>query len=224
MSRVICISREYGSGGHEVAVKAAALLGIPCLDKELMEQAIADSGLPRELLQKAEEKRTNSLLYNSVYQGDRQEFYGMAPGDIVFELEKQYILEQAGQGDCIIVGRCAEEILKGTEHLVVNIFITAPFSYRMERKRRETLGNGFARKDFSIGRRAKKGSPMDDRNLETEIRRIDKQRRAYYEYHTGKDWGLPYNYDVCFNSASMGVDRIARLIAESFGKIIKEDA
>lgn len=67
MSRIICISREYGSGGHEVTERAAQLLGIPCLDKQLMEQAISFSGLPQELLKEAEEKLTNPFLYTSVY-------------------------------------------------------------------------------------------------------------------------------------------------------------
>lgn len=203
MSRVICISREYGSGGHEVAEKAAALLNIPCLDKQLMEQAISLSGLPQKLLKEAEEKVTNPFLHTTVYDGSQREFYGMAPGDIVFELEKRHILEQADKGDCIIVGRCAEMILKDTNHLVVNIFITAPFNYRVQRKQDEF-------------------KEMDQRRLEAYIRRVDKQRKAYYEYHTGKDWGQPFNYDVCLNSASMGIDRIAELIADSFGKITRE--
>ena len=154
------------------------------------------------------------MFYTSVYEGKRREFYGMAPGDIVFELEKQYILEQAKRGDCIIVGRCAEEILKDTGHFVVNVFVTAPFSYRLERKRRE------------LGKRDRwnPGEKRKYMNLEAEIHKVDKRRRAYYEYHTGKDWGQPHNYDVCLNSATMGIDRIARLIAESFEKLTKGES
>ncbi|MFR1842382.1 MAG: AAA family ATPase [Oscillospiraceae bacterium] len=137
MNRIICISREYGSGGHEIAEKAAGMLEIPCLDKQLMEQAISLSGLPQELLKEAEEKLTNPFLYMSVYHGNRREFYGMSPGDIVFELEKRHIIKQANNGDCIIVGRCAEEVLKDLGHLVVNVFITAPLSYRVQRIQRE---------------------------------------------------------------------------------------
>lgn len=204
MNRIICISREYGSGGHEIAEKAAGMLEIPCLDKQLMEQAISLSGLPQELLKEAEEKLTNPFLYTSVYHGNRREFYGMSPGDIVFELEKRHIIEQANKGDCIIVGRCAEEVLKDSGHLVVNVFITAPLSYRVQRIQREFPN-------------------MIQKKLEALVRQKDKQRKAYYEYHTSKDWGVPYNYDVCLNSASIGTDRIVRLIAESFGKITKED-
>lgn len=204
MSRIICISREYGSGGHEAAEKAAAILNVPCLDKQLLEQSVSESGLPRKLLDEAEERTTNPFLYTSVYHGSNREFYGMSPGDIVFELEKRHILEQAAKGDCIVVGRCAEEFLKTNGHLVVSVFITAPFEYRVKRKQRE--------------------QGTDTRKTELLVRRVDKQRRAYYEYHSGKDWGQPYNYDVCLNSASMGIDRIAAVIAESFGKIIKEGA
>ena len=128
----------------------------------------------------------------------------MSPGDIVFELEKRHIIEQANNGDCIIVGRCAEEVLKDSGHLVVNVFITAPLSYRVQRIQREFPN-------------------MIQKKLEALVRQKDKQRKAYYEYHTSKDWGVPYNYDVCLNSASIGTDRIVRLIAESFGKITKED-
>lgn len=79
MSRIICISREYGSGGHETAKRTAGLLDIPCLDKQLMECAIQTSGLPKEILEKAEEKARNPFLYTSVYAGDNLELYGMAP-------------------------------------------------------------------------------------------------------------------------------------------------
>lgn len=204
MSRIICISREYGSGGHEIAEKAAALLGIPCLDKQLMERIISSGSLPRELLNEVEEKVTNPFLYTSVYHGSKKEFYGMAPSDIVFELQKRHIIEQADKGDCIIVGRCAEAVLKNTGHLVVNVFITAPLSYRIQRIQQEM-------------------PDMDRRRIEVRVRQMDKRRKAYYEYHTGSDWGLPYNYDVCLNSASMGTERIAVLIAESFEKIIRKD-
>lgn len=200
MNRIICISREYGSGGHEAAKRIASLLDIPCLDKQLMECVIQTSGLPKEILEKAEEKARNPFLYTSVYAGDNLELYGMAPSEIVYELERRYILEQAEKGDCVIVGRCAEEILKGTGHQVASIFITAPFEFRAGRKQKEFPG-------------------MDSKKLEAKIRKVDRQRKSYYEYHTGKDWGIPYHYDACLNSASIGIGRIADLIAESFGKM-----
>lgn len=203
MSRIICISREYGSGGHEVATRVAKLLDIPCLDKQLMENAIRASGLPKKVLEQAEEKVKNPFLYTSVYEGDDLELYGMAPNEIVYELERRYILKQAEAGDCIIVGRCAEEILKDTRHQVVRIFITAPFEFRVKRKQQEYRG-------------------LDSKKVEANIRKVDKQRKSYYEYHTGKDWGLPYRYDACLNTESMVIERIVDLIVESFEKMMEE--
>lgn len=199
MSRIICISREYGSGGHEVAMRTADLLKIPCLDKQLMECAIRSSGLPKEIFEKAEEKVKNPFLYTSIYAGDNLELYGMAPNEIVYELERRYILEQAEAGDCVIVGRCAEEILKNTKHQVVSIFITAPFEFRSERKQKEY-------------------EDLDSRKVEAKIRKVDRQRKAYFEYHTGKDWGVPHNYDICLNSGVIGISKTAVLIAEFFEK------
>ncbi len=203
MSKVICISREYGSGGHEIATKVAERLNIPCIDKEMMEQIMIDSDLPEKMLVAADEKRKSPLRYTSVYEGKYKEFYGMAPNDILFELQKRYIREEAEKGDCVIVGRCAEEILKDMHHLVVNIFITAPVEWRVRRKMEEA-------------------GTQDRKRIEKEIKKVDKHRLSYYEYHTGKDWGIPHNYDVCLNSASMGIDRIVNLITESFETIDRE--
>ncbi len=200
MSRIISISREYGSGGHEVAMRAAKTLGIPCLDKQLMELAMKTSGLSKKILEKAEEKVKNPFLYTSVYEGDDLKLYGMAPNEIVYELERRYILEQADAGDCIIVGRCAEEILKNTEHQVVSIFITAPFEFRVDRKQKEYFG-------------------MERKKVEAIVRKVDRQRKSYYEYHTGKDWGLPSNYDACLNTEVVGIERSSDLIVESFEKM-----
>lgn len=203
MSKIICISREYGSGGHEIAVKVAKRLGVPCLDKEMIAHAIEKSGLPEGMLAQVDERKRNAFLFTSVYEGKDREFYGMALNDILYELQKRFIRKEADRGDCIIVGRCAEEILKETDHAVVNIFITAPVSYRINRKMEEA-------------------QTADRKATEKQVRGTDKQRRAYYEYHTGKDWGVPYNYDVCLNSASMGIDRVVDLIAEAYEKLNRE--
>lgn len=203
MSKIICISREYGSGGHEIAARVANRLGIPCLDKEIIANAIKKSGLPEEMLASADEKKRNAFLFTSVYEGKEREFYGMALNDILYELQKRFIRKEADKGDCIIVGRCAEEILKNTDHIVVNIFVTAPVSYRINRKMEET-------------------QTSDRKMTEKILRGTDKQRRAYYEYHTGKDWGIPHNYDVCLNSASMGIDRVVDLILEAYEKLNRE--
>ncbi|MDO4554956.1 MAG: cytidylate kinase-like family protein [Lachnospiraceae bacterium] len=200
MSKIICISREYGSGGHEIAKKTAQLLGISCLDKEILEHVLEKSDLPNDLIVKADEKRKNSFRYTAIYEGSNREYYGMAINDILYEMEKNVILEKAEEGDCIIVGRCAEEILKDTDHAVVSLFITAPLEFRLRRKMEEA-------------------GTQDRRKVEKEIKKMDKQRRAYYEYHTGKDWGIPYNYDVCLNSASMGINRIIDVMVDAFGSI-----
>lgn len=189
--KVICINREFGSGGHEIGKQVAKGLGIQFYDEEILKAATEKIGIDKKILEKANEVRENKLLYRAVYEGESS-MYGESVNDTLYELQKETILKLASEQDCVIVGRCAGDILReNTNYSVVKIFISAPLEYRMERKKMS----------------------------EKEIRKMDKHRKSYYEYHTGKDWNHPSNYDATFNTGTMGIERIVNVLVESFEKI-----
>lgn len=181
----------FGSGGHEIGKQVAKGLGIQFYDEEILKAATEKIGIDKKILEKADEVRENKLLYRAVYEGESS-MYGESVNDTLYELQKETILKLASEQDCVIVGRCAGDILReNTNYSVVKIFISAPLEYRMERKKMS----------------------------EKEIRKMDKHRKSYYEYHTGKDWNHPSNYDATFNTGTMGIERIVNVLVESFEKI-----
>ncbi len=185
MNSIICIGREYGSGGKEIAVELAKKLNIPFYDKELLEEALKDTDLPLDKLKEAEEKRANPFFHTVFYEGKNKEYYGMDASEILFKMQEKVILEKAKQGDCIFVGRCADFVLSQCKDVHVwNIFVTAPIENRIARiMEREGL---------------------DEKAASDKIRKTDKKRKAYYDFYTGRDWGKPSNYDLVINSASWG--------------------
>lgn len=198
--KIICINREYGSGGHEAGEEIANALGIAFYDDEILDKAIEKSGLSKKIFEKADEKHRRGILYSAVYEGNNIGEYGESINDTLYNLQKDVILELAKEQDCVIVGRCAGDILRdNTDYAVVKIFITAPIEDRVKRKMELTK--------------------KSEKDVLKDIRKNDKQRKIYYEYHTGKEWNNPANYDVTLNSKVMGIDRIVDVFVSSFGKI-----
>lgn len=197
MSKIICIGRQFGSGGHRIAKQVAENLGIPYFDKEILAKAAELSGLPEKILENAEERTANPLLFKIYYEGNLQEHYGKNVFDIIYEVEKQIILETAAKGDCVFVGRCAGEILKKeTDHNVLNVFVAAPMEYRIE----NTI----------------KTDGLSEKSAADKIRKMDKARKTYHNYYTGKDWGKPSDYDMMFNSAELGDESIVRMLCKLY--------
>lgn len=194
MRKIICIGRQYGSGGHKIAHLLADRLNIPYYDKKIFEDAITKSGISAEILKKAEERLPNPLLHSIYYNGNSNEYHGKSANEILYMAQTSIILEYAEKSDCIIVGRCADAILtENTKHLVKSIFITAPMSYRIE----ATMKNDNA----------------NEKNAAAIIRKADKRRASYYNYYTGKDWGKASDYDFCINSATNKWDDIVDYLA-----------
>lgn len=189
MSKIICIGRQYGSGGHKLAHLLAERLNIPYYDKKILEDAISKSGINAEILKKAEERLPNPLLHSIYYDGNSDEYYGKSANEILYITQTSIILEYAEKSDCIIVGRCADAILtENTKHSVKSIFIAAPMSYRIE----ATMKN----------------DNTNEKNAAAIIRKADKRRSSYYNYYTGKDWSKASDYDLCINSATNNWDNI----------------
>ena len=190
MRTIITISREFGSGGREIGKKLAEQLGIDFYDKELLEIASKESGITQELFVKHDETYTNSFLYSLVMGS-----YPITPDGRInpeLPLNQKIFLAQfdtirslAEKGPCVIVGRCADYVLRNREN-VVNFFITA----NMAHKRRRIL----ERYD------------IEKSKVEDFIRKTDKRRANYYNYYTDMKWGEARNYDLCINSSKTGTD------------------
>lgn len=190
MNKVITISRQYGSGGREIGSKLAAKLGIPFYDNELITRAAKESGFSEAVFANAEKKATNSLLYSiamgmSSYSSQDLGFTNLSLDDRIYLAQSDVIRKVASEGPCIIIGRCADYILKDMEN-VVHIFIHAKMPFRIERA---ILIDGIDR----------------DRAEEIVIKN-DKRRANYYNYHSGEKWGIASNYHLSIDSSYLGID------------------
>lgn len=199
MSRVITIGRQFGSGGKDVGKLIAESLGIPFYDKELVELAAKKSNISYEAVKEIDERATNSLLYSIVTGSfgvkglNAPLFYEMPMNDKFFIAQSEVIKEVAQQGDCVIVGRCADYVLSSEEDVdVISVFIYSPLDFRMLRvagSMNLTLNRA---KDY--------------------IQKTDKQRRTYYDYYTSHEWGKMQNYDICINTQKVGIEKAAEMV------------
>lgn len=189
---IITISREYGSGGKEIGRRLAEKLGIPYFDKEIISLAAKQAGMTEKLFEENDEKgATNSFIFSMSVLRDTAA--GNFPlSDRLFMMQSQVIHNVADQGPCVIVGRCADYILKERDN-VINLFIHAPMADRVKRAVEEY------------------GVPSD--RAAAEVAKTDKRRAAYYDYYSFLKWGQGNHYDLCLNS-SVGVDNAVELIAD----------
>lgn len=188
---VITIARQYGSGGRTIGEMLAEDLKVHYYDKELLKLASEDSGINERLFVNADEKVKVTHLFKvikSVYTGQLipPESEDFVSDDNLFNYQAKVIKELAGEESCVIVGRCADYVLKDYEN-VLSVFIHAP-------------------KDYCMEQAAKKVS-MSSRDLERYIARTDKRRAEYYKYHTGREWTDARNYDLCLDSSKLGFER-----------------
>lgn len=189
-NRVITISREFGSGGRTIGKNVAKELGIPCYDSELIEKIAVESGFDEKYVSEIGENskgRFLSVFFNRAY-GPNNE-------DYVWETQCKIIKELAQKGPCVIVGRCADYILRDTADCL-KVFIHADKSYRAER-----VVKIYGETDVSIEQRLKEK---------------DKRRAAYHRFYTNMKWGDSKNYDVCLNSGSIGIDKCVEIIKKLF--------
>ncbi len=200
MDRIITISRQYGSGGRLVAEKVSERLGIPFYDKELIELTAEKSGYHIDFIKENEQKINNSLLYNiALGQHYANGGAGMLPPvDRIFKIEREIIESLASDGACVIVGRCADYILKD-KYSTFNIFLCGNYENRIKR--------------------IKEVYKLDNDASENKIKKIDKARSNYYARFTDKRWGEANNYDLIINTSTFGIDKTAEMIAELYKHI-----
>lgn len=186
---VITIGRSYGAGGRSVGKAVAEALGIPYYDSELLEQAAVNSGLSRKFLESMDEKSVKpAAIYRYIGFAAEQ----TAGLETIAARAQQEIIEQvAAEGSCVIVGRRADQILKGKKDLF-RVFVTAPIEARAKRvAERENLS--------------------EQESLQ-KIKKADKERGAYYNQHPGQEWGAASTYDLCVDTDKLGVQGAAQLI------------
>lgn len=195
---IITIGRQYGSAGHEIGEKVASALGVKLYDKEMLKRAAKESGLCEELFESHDEKPTNSFLYSLVMDTYSLGFSAGSYADMpinhkVFLAQFDAIKKIANEGPCVMVGRCADYALEDYNN-VVNIFIYADLNQRIRR---------IARK-----------FDLTDSKAKDVIVKADKKRASYYNYYTNKEWGNAKSYDLCLNSAKLGVEGTVTAILE----------
>jgi len=198
---ILTIGREYGSDGRLIGKRVAELMGVTFYDSQLITMAAKESGMSQSLLTDIDEKAANSLMYSlSVGSGHFMGFSGafnMPLNDKLFLVQADIIKDIAEKESAVIVGRCADYVLRENED-VVNIFIYAPYD-----KRKENVAERF-------GISLDKAADM--------IVKKEKQRKNYYNYYSGAKWGTRSNYHLCIDSTLMGVEGTAQFIADILNK------
>lgn len=199
MLPVITISRQFGSGGHEVGEKLARQLDVPFYDKALIAMAAKQSGLSEEVFASADEKATSSLLYSMVM--GSYSFGARVPGvnempinDKLFIIQSDIIKKAAADGPCVIIGRCADYILREHENCL-NIFIHASKEDRVRR--------AVAKKD------------CEERKASDFVTKKDKQRANYYNFYSNKRWDDLQNYDITIDTSRFTVDEAVELLIDA---------
>ncbi len=188
--KIIVISREYGSGGSEIGQMLARQLGIPYYDKNFVDTAVKSSGLSTDFLEEEEQKFISSLLFSLATGGYRHN-NDKVTADQVFIAESNAIKEVAMQGSCVIVGRCADYILKD-EFDVFSVFVHADLPWRVKH--------------------AVENCGVSARRAEQTVRDRDRARARHYEYYTDRDWGNGSNYHMTLNSSRFGIENAVELI------------
>lgn len=197
MNKIITLTRQYGSGGREIGQKLAEKFGVKFYDNELITRAAKESGFAEAAFKKAEEKASNSLLYSlamgmSAYGNQDFGFSSLSLDDKIFLAQSNVIRKVAEEGPCVIVGRCADYILKERNN-VVSIYLQAAIDARIKR--------------------AVKLYGITEQKAAEEVLKMDKRRANYYNYHTNEKWGFAGNYDMVLRTDLIGLDNVVDLIA-----------
>ena len=189
-NRVVTISREFGSGGRSIGRKLAEELGIPCYDAELIQKLAQESGFSESYIKDAGEYAPGgylSLLSNRAFSPTNE--------DVLWELQYRIITDLAEKGPCVIVGRCADYILRDTADCL-KVFIHADMDFR-------------ARRIVEVyGQR--------EQSPEQRLKEKDKRRAAYHRFYTDMKWGHAQNYHITLNSGVLGIDKCVDILAQLF--------
>lgn len=193
---VITIARGFGSGGKTIGLELGKMLGIPCYEEQILDMASEASGLSRALFQETDEK-LRGKLFSRRLQGmptrtTAEPHTKAFESDVnLFNLQAEVIRSLAATESCIIIGKCADQVLEYCPN-VFRIYIDAP-------------------RDFCVSRITKRLC-VSEKEANRLIAKTDKWRADYYRFYTGRDWTNPTNYDLFINSQRVGVSQCADVI------------
>lgn len=187
--RIITISREFGSGGRTIGKQLAEKLGVPCYDKELIEKLAEQTGLAKKFIEEQGEYAPSAHPFSYAFVG--RSMNGLSVSDYLWNEQRKKIQEIAEKESCVIVGRCADYILRERKD-VLNIFIHAP-----EPDRAKRIVEVYGETETEPQKR---------------LREKDKKRAINYKYYTEREWGRAANYHLTLDSSMFGIEGCVNLI------------
>lgn len=190
-NRIITISREFGSGGRTIGRKVAENLGIPCYDAELIQKIAQESGFAENYIKEAGEYAPGGFLASAL----SNRAFGPTNEDYLWNIQYQVITDLAEKESCVIVGRCADYILKDKADCLT-VFIHADMDFRANR-----IVSVYGEREESPEQRLK------DK---------DKRRAAYHRFYTNMKWGQAQNYHLCLDSGVLGIDKCVETICNMY--------
>lgn len=198
----ITIAREFGSGGHEIGELVAKKLGYSFYDNNLIDLSATESGLTPEYIKQHEQKLANSLLFDLYEQNFAYVNEQMPPLDTLFMVQSKVIREISEKESCVIVGRCADFVLKGHPHCL-KVFIHASTEFRKQRAVEE-----YGIVPTLVGK---------------ELEKKDRDRKNYCRHYTQKVWGESSNYNLTIDSSAFGIEQSAQLIVDAIKNLQESD-
>ena len=193
MKKIITISREFGSGGRTIGRMVAEKLGYDFYDKELVKKIAVESGLHEDFVEQNGEYASAKNWFSYVFQsmGTQGVMNGMSMDDFLWAMQRKVINDLADKGNCVIVGRCADYILRDRED-TLNVFVHADKKARAERIVR-LYG-------------------MTEKSPEKRLDEKDQRRKVYFKHYTDQVWGMSQNYDISLDTSSLGIDQCVDII------------
>lgn len=195
--RIITVSREFGSGGRTIGKQLAEKLGLKYYDKELVKQISLETGFDPNYIEEHGEHAPGRSALSYIFGGGRHPgaMNGMTTADFLWCMQRKIILEIAEKEECVIVGRCADYVLRDRAD-ALNVFIHAPMDKRAER-----IVKLYGESDIAPEKR------LADK---------DARRRANYRHFTGREWGAAQNYHIALDSGALGLENCVEIIARAF--------
>ena len=194
---IITISRQFGSGGRDIGKKLADALGIKYYDRELIEMAAKESGFDKEMFEDTTANTSRLFRFINTFGyslgAPLSVMNDITMSDQIFLIQSRMVEQAANSGPCVIVGRCADYVLDNRDD-VLKVFIAGDMNDRKKR--------------------AIQYYEVDERDVEASIRKIDRNRKGYYDYYTDKKWGAAESYDVCLNTSVFGIDGCVAILKQ----------
>lgn len=200
---IICVGRQLGSGGHDIARMLAMDFNAKYYDRELLNLAAKESGISEKFFEQNDERRGifRSLFHlHASHVGDNNMYNNDFSQENLFKFQSDAILKAADEGSCVFVGRCADYVLRERTD-VVSVFISASKRFRIDQIMAK--------------------QHIDAPEANKYIKQRESQRASYYNYYTGKKWGSAESYDLCIDSSVLGLQTTEKFIADFIRKRFK---